>query len=239
MDPTALPERVLTVTAHPDDVDFGAGGTVAGWTAEGVPVSYCVVTDGDAGGFDPGIPRAEIPGIRRSEQRAAGRELGVTDIHFLGYHDGELTVTHGLRRDIARVIRKVRPSLVLIQSPVRNLERMYASHPDHLAAGEAAMQAVYPDARNPFAHPTLLTDEALEPWPVPEVWLMGFEFPDHWVDITGDFPLKLAALRAHRSQTGHLDDLEERIRSWGERTAADAGLAPGRIAEAFKVLDTR
>ena len=106
-------ERVLVITAHPDDVDFGAAGTVAGWVETGIAVTYCIVTDGDAGGADPTVPRGDIAGIRQAEQRAAGAVLGVRDIRFLGYRDGELTVSHDLRRDLSRVIRQVRPQRVL------------------------------------------------------------------------------------------------------------------------------
>ena len=230
--------RVLAVLAHPDDVDFGAGGTVKAWTDAGIEVSYCLITDGDAGGFDPTVPRSEIPRIRQAEQRAAGAILGVTDIRFLGYRDGELAVSHELRRDISRVIRQVRPDRMLIQSPERNWGRIQASHPDHLAAGEAAIQAVYPDARNPFAHPTLLADEGLEEWTVPEVWVMASPTPDQWVDVTEAFDAKVAALRAHDSQTAHMDDLEERVRGWMTMQAQQAGLAEGRLAEAFMVVST-
>lgn len=229
-------ERVLVVTAHPDDVDYGAAGTIATWTAAGVEVTYCVATDGDAGGFDPEVPRAEIPAIRRAEQRAAATELGVDDVRFLGYPDGQLTASLALRRDISRVIRQVRPDRVLCQSPVRNLRRLPASHPDHLAAGEAALCAVYPDARNPFAHPELLGEEGLEAWIVPEVWMMGGPEPDHVVDITDTFARKLAALRAHASQTAHMADLEERIRGWLTATATAGGLPAGRLGEGFTVV---
>ena len=231
-------DRVLVVMAHPDDVDFGAGGTVRAWTAAGIEVTYCLVTNGDAGGFDPAVPRSEIPGIRQAEQRAAGAAVGVTDVRFLGYRDGELTVSHELRRDISRVIRQVRPQRMLIQSPDRNWNRIQASHPDHLAAGDAAIQAVYPDARNPFAHPSLLLDEGLEEWAVPEVWVIASPTPNHWVDITDVFADKLAALRAHESQTAHMDDLEERIRGWMTMQAQQAGLPEGRLAEAFMIVST-
>src|SRR4051794_33439524 len=100
-------ERVLVVTAHPDDVDFGAAGTVATWTEAGIDVSYCIVTDGDAGGFDPDVPRSQIPAIRRAEQEAAAKEVGVTDVTFLGHPDGRLTPSIEVRRDISRVIRRV------------------------------------------------------------------------------------------------------------------------------------
>jgi LmbE family N-acetylglucosaminyl deacetylase len=227
--------RALIVAAHPDDVDFGASGTIAGWTDAGISVTYCIVTDGDAGGFDPSVPRSEIPGIRRAEQVLAAKAVGVTDVRFLGYRDGELTVTHDLRRDISRVIRQVQPQRMLIQSPERNWERIGASHPDHMAAGDAAIQAVYPDARNPFAHTSLLADEGLDAWSVSEVWVMAHPSVTHYVDITENFERKIAALRAHESQTSHMETLDEFIRGWGTGIASRAGLAEGRIAEGFFV----
>lgn len=230
---TAESLRILAVMAHPDDVDFGAAGTVALWVAEGHQVSYCVITDGDAGGFDPTVPRAEIPTIRRAEQRAAARAVGVTDIRFLGYRDGELAASHELRRDISRVIRQVRPHRMLIQSPERNWQRIPASHPDHLAAGEASIAAIYPDARNPFAHPVLLRDEGLEAWTVPEVWVMGAPQANHWVDVTDQFDRKLAAIRAHESQISKPEELEERIRGWLHAEALTAGFGDDRLAEGF------
>ena len=231
-------QRVLVVTAHPDDVDFGASGTIAGWTAAGVEVTYCICTDGDAGGFDPAVDRAEIPGIRRAEQQAAAAAVGVRDVRFLGYRDGALEPTQELRRDISRVIRQVRPQRMLIQSPERNWARIGASHPDHLAAGVAAMAAIYPDARNPFAHPSLLADEELAEWAAAETWLMAHPDSNHAVDVTDRFDTKIAALRAHKSQTGHLDDLESRLREWGGINAEAAGLPAGRIAERFFVVST-
>lgn len=232
-------ERVLVVVAHPDDVDFGAGGTVATWTEAGLEVTYCCVTDGDAGGFDPAVPRAEIGGIRQQEQRAAAKQVGVDDVVFLGYPDGQLEVTIGLRRDLSRVIRQKRPHRIVLQSPERNWERIYASHPDHLAAGEAAMCAVYPDARNPFTHVELAA-EGLEAWTVGEVWVMSTgSSANRYIDVTDVFPRKLAALQAHESQTGHMEDLEGMLRGWLGMNAHAAGYPEGRLAEAFRVLDTR
>lgn len=226
-------ERVLAVAAHPDDLDFGASGTVAGLVAAGASVSYCIATSGDAGGFDD-TPREQMGPLREREQRAAGRALGVEDITFLGYQDGELAPSMELRRDISRVIRQIRPQLMLIPSPTRNWARIPASHPDHLAAGEAAINAIYPDARNPFAHKELLRDEGLPAWSVPEVWLMGDPVLDHIVDITDQWPAKLAALHAHVSQVGHRDDLDAFLRQWASEVAADAGLPEGRLAEGFR-----
>jgi LmbE family N-acetylglucosaminyl deacetylase len=231
-------ERILVITAHPDDVDFGAGGTVRKWTDAGIAVSYCICTDGDAGGADRSVPRSEIPGIRRAEQIAAGAALGVTDIHFLGYKDGDLQVTQDLRRDISRVIRQVKPQRVLMQSPERNWDRIYSSHPDHLAAGEAAIYAVYPDSRNPFAHPSLLEDQHLDAWTVSEVWVMGAPVVNHYEDVTHLLPHKLKALEAHVSQTAHMEDLEGRIRTWMSATAIEAGFGPDALAEGFRVVNT-
>lgn len=229
-------ERVLVVAAHPDDIDFGASGTVARLTDAGAYVAYCICTDGDAGGFDPAVPRSEIPGIRRGEQTRAAAEVGVSDIFWLGYGDGRLEVTQDLRRDISRAIRHVRPRRVIVPSPEYFWERIPASHPDHLAAGRAAVSAVYPDARNPFAHVELLHDEGLEAWAAAEMWLMAHHTPDHAVDVTATMPRKIAALRAHESQTAHVPELDTFIRSWGAQSAARMGLEDGVLAELFKVV---
>jgi LmbE family N-acetylglucosaminyl deacetylase len=229
-------QRAMVVVAHPDDADFGAAGTVATWVDAGIEVTYLLVTRGDAGGFDD-TPRDQMPLLREREQRAAAAEVGVHDVRFLdGYHDGLLEVSQGLVRDISRVIRQVRPRRVLTQSPERWWERLGASHPDHLAAGEATVRAVYPAARNPFAFPELLSEEALEAWTVPELWLMADAHSDHAVDITETFPRKLAALRAHASQTSHNPDLEGMLRTWSGGTATRLGLPRGRLAEAFRVI---
>jgi len=230
--------RVLVITAHPDDVDFGAAGTVATWTDAGIEVVYCIVTDGDAGGSDPSVDRADMAVLRRHEQTAAAKCVGVDDVRFLGYPDGRVEPTIALRRDLARVIRQVRPDRVVTQSPERNYARIPASHPDHRAVGAAALDAVYPDARNQFAFPELLADEGLEPWTVREVWLAGSPQAQHFVDITQTFSNKLAALRAHHSQTGQMENLENFLRGWLSRAAATAGLPEGRLAEAFQVLTT-
>jgi LmbE family N-acetylglucosaminyl deacetylase len=230
--------RILVITAHPDDVDFGAAGTVARWTDAGLEVTYCVVTDGDAGGYDENFPRADVPAMRRAEQIAAAKCVGVHDVRFLGYPDGRVEATLGLRRDLARVIRQVRPGRVVCPSPERNYAATGVSHPDHRAVGSAALDAVYPDARNPFAFPELRLDEGLEPWKVREVWIQGSPSPTHFVDVTDTFGRKIAALRAHVSQTGQMDDLEERIRTRLARAAETGGLPEGRLAESFQVLST-
>jgi LmbE family N-acetylglucosaminyl deacetylase len=230
-------ERILVVTAHPDDVDFGSAGSVARWTDAGIEVAYCICTNGEAGGFDASVPRSTMAEIRQAEQRAAAKVLGVTDVTFLGHPDGRLLPTIELRRDISRVIRRVRPQRVVGQSPERNFQRMYASHPDHLAAGAATMDAVYPDARNQFAHPELL-DEGWEPWSVPEMYLATGGTPDVFVDITDTFERKLDALRCHVSQMTDLEGLDARMRGWSAANAAVGGLPEGRLAESYLRVGT-
>lgn len=228
--------RALVVTAHPDDVDFGAGGTVTALTGAGVEVHYCICTDGDAGGFDDSTERSEIPGIRRAEQVAAAAHCGVTQVRFLGYRDGYLEPTHDVQRDIVRVMRQVRPQLVITQNPERNWERLPASHPDHMAAGEATVRAIYPAVRNPYAYPELRRDEGLEAWSVSWLWLSTNLAANHFVDITEHFDRKIAALRAHVSQTAHLDDLEGMVRQWASAQAEVAGLPEGRFVESFRQI---
>ncbi|MFM2071004.1 MAG: hypothetical protein RLZZ623_1267 [Actinomycetota bacterium] len=230
--------RALVITAHPDDVDFGAAGTVAALTDAGVEVTYCLVTDGDAGGFDRTIPRPEMASIRRLEQTRAAKEVGVTSVMFLGHGDGRVVADLTLRRDLSRVIRQVRPTVAIIQSPERNMDRIYASHPDHLAAGEASIAAVYPDSRNPFAFPELI-DEGLEAWTVPEVWVMSGKVPNGHVDVTDQIDRKIRALMCHESQHQDPKGIASMVREWMGATARQFELAEGRFAEAFQVVDTR
>jgi LmbE family N-acetylglucosaminyl deacetylase len=232
-------ERILVVTAHPDDVDFGVAGSVAVWTEQGIDVTYCIVTDGEAGGSDASISRTEMAAIRQAEQTAAAECVGVTDLRFLGHPDGSVQATIELRRDISRVIREVRPQRVVCQSPERNFQRIYASHPDHLAAGEAALCAVYPDARNQFAHTELLDEHGLEPWTVPEVWMMVGARPDVHVDTTATIDRKIKALLCHTSQIADPDAIDTLIREWGAGIARGVGLPEGSYAEAFQRIETR
>jgi LmbE family N-acetylglucosaminyl deacetylase len=235
-------ERVLVVTAHPDDVDFGAAGTVAALTDAGVEVVYCLVTDGQAGGFDHSIPRGEMAAIRREEQTKAAAEVGVTDLRFLGFMDGTVEVTMELRLDISLVIRQVRPQVVITQSPLRNLASTYGSHPDHTATGEATMCAVYPDARNPFAFPGTPCAE-FEDWKVQEVWIMGGPLGGgddlEAVDVTDQLDRKMRALRCHVSQHVDPEGMEQRVRGRFLQIAAERGFPEGRAVELFRVVDTR
>jgi LmbE family N-acetylglucosaminyl deacetylase len=228
----------LAIVAHPDDVDFGMAGTIATLTSQGIAVTYCLVTSGDAGGDDMVMPKEERAKIREDEQRAAAATVGVHHVIFLGYPDGLVEPSLALRRDLARVIRTVRPDVVLTQSPERNYDRIFASHPDHLATGEAALRAVYPDARNPHAFPALANDEGLAPHTVGRVWIAGNVNANMVVDTTATIDKKIEALKCHKSQVGDGERLDPMLREWGGQIAKNAGLPKGRLAEAFRVIST-
>ncbi len=225
------------IGAHPDDVDFNAGGCAIAWREQGLPVTWCVVTDGQSGGSDLTIDRADVPALRRREQRSAAALAGA-EVVFLGWSDGDVADGPALRRELTRVIREVRPTLVLVHSPERDWAHVYQYHPDHLAVGAAALAAIYPLARNPFAHPEL-REAGLEPHAVPETWLFGAPTPDIVVDITGTSERKYAALACHVSQDDAAGGLVAAARRAGAEFATLAGLADGRIAEGFQRVDTR
>lgn len=231
-----LPRRALVVVAHPDDIDFGMAGTIATLTAGGTHVVYCLATSGEAGGPDH-LDRAELKARREAEQRAAAAHVGVTDVRFLGHPDGRVEATLELRRDISRVIREVQPDTVLCHSSDRVWDRVYFSHPDHLAVGEATACAVYPDSRNPHAHPELLAEGHL-PHTVERMWVSGLE-PNRWVDITDAFDRKIAALRSHESQVSDRANLDQMLREWASSNAQAGGLPEGRLAESFREIDAR
>ena len=230
----------LVIVAHPDDAQFWAGGTIALWSAAGCKVTYLLLTDGDAGGFDRHLPRSALPEIRRQEQRDAAAILGSDDVRFLGRAEGSLSDAASLRQKLVRVIRQVRPQRVLTWSPEWNWKRFRTScHADHRATGELALTAIYPDAGNRFAHLWLLEEEGLEPWNVPEIWLINGREPNHYVDVTDMFDRKIAALRAHASQTAHPESLADHVRQRIEPHTVAAGLPEGRLAEAFQVVPNR
>lgn len=228
-----LEKRALVVVAHPDDAEFGCGGTVAGWTCDGWEVHFVIVTDASGGGDDHATDvspeaRAKISAIRKEEQRAACTVLGVAGVTFLDYPDGVVQPTLELRRDIVRQLRTVRPSRIVIPSPDRRWEPTYAigrHHADHLAVGTAAMAAVYPASQNAWDFPELL-GEGLLPHKVREVWVSGAPVNNHWVDISETIDLKIDALRKHHSQLGaHFDRVEEGVRRWLGEAGARYGVA--------------
>jgi LmbE family N-acetylglucosaminyl deacetylase len=234
-------DRVLVVVAHPDDAEFWAGGSIALWTDAGSEVTYCVLSDGEAGGFDPATPRTQIPQIRRAEQVEAAALLGVGDVRFFGLDEGGFRqADRELHLDLVRVIRQVRPQRVVTWSPEWNWQRFRSCHPDHLATGAAVLTAIYPDAGNRFALPQLNEQEGLDAWTVGEVWLLNSPAREvnHYMDITETFDRKVAAVRAHASQVKDPDVLADRLRERIAPNTAAAGLPQGRLAEAFQVVVT-
>ncbi|MFI5491517.1 PIG-L deacetylase family protein [Actinoplanes sp. NPDC051859] len=231
-------ERVLVIAAHPDDAEFAFGATIARLRDEGVRVSYLVVSDGAQGGEDPDEPAAELAATRAAEQRDAARVLGVTEVEFLGFPDGLLADNAELRLSLARVIRRHRPDLVLTHQPLRSLQfPIGASHPDHLAVGQAALNAVYPDARNPRAFPELLA-EGLSPHRVAEVWVPGHEHTDLLIDVGNTAERKVAAILAHRSQFRTSTDPAADVRWVVDRMLGYGKLHSCEYAEAYKRIVT-
>jgi LmbE family N-acetylglucosaminyl deacetylase len=221
--------------AHPDDAEFGAAGTVALWVDRGVEVDYVICTDGAAGAADPDIDTSRLPAIRQEEQRQAADILGVKDVVFLGHPDGGLRASDELRRELVRLIRRYRPDRVICQNAVRNYASLYGNHPDHLAAGRAAIEAIYPYARNPLAFRELLA-EGLEPHSVREVLVSGTDSPDYFVDVATTLERKFEALACHRSQHPAGQDPRPRVLT----RMAQAGEAQGiAYAESFRRLSSQ
>ena len=234
--PEAGPKRIAIVFAHPDDAEFICAGTVARWVAEGHHVTYVLLTNGDKGSSDPSVTPEQLVATRAAEQRAACKILGVRDVVFVGFSDAMLVADLDTRREVVRVIRRLKPDVVVCGDPtIRWVGQDYLNHPDHRAAGEVTLDAIYPAARDRMTFPELLA-EGLEPHKVAEVYLSGAKEPDVWIDTTPYLDKKLAALRAHASQLGDWDP-EEMVRQWARETAARNPNPPegaGEYAEAFK-----
>lgn len=230
------PGAVLVILAHPDDPEFFCGGTAAKWAAEGRPVTFCLLTRGDKGADEPGVAPAELSERRVAEQVAAARKLGVTDVRFLGYLDGEIVVNENLQRDVTRIVRQVRPEILVTSDP-SNFYTGFVNHSDHRAVGEACLYAAWPAARSALYFPELYKDEELEPHKVPYIYLAGAVHPDTAVDITGTIDSKLEALREHASQIADFEHLEERLRE-GLRDPKSPPNEP-RYVEQFKVIELR
>jgi LmbE family N-acetylglucosaminyl deacetylase len=223
--------RILCISAHPDDNEFTIGGTVARWAREGRDVAFCLVTTGGAG-VNEHTPSSDglIP-IREKEQRAAARILGVKELIFLGYTDGTLEPTLAMRRDLTRVIRRFRPDIVMTGDPtVRYYGNEYMNHPDHRAASSAALDAVFPSSETRAIFPELLA-EGLEPHKVKQVFISGAQEPNVFVDISRTLTLKCRALKAHRSQVGKGEWVDQLLETWALRDGKRGGL---RYAEAYK-----
>ncbi|MBB3053123.1 LmbE family N-acetylglucosaminyl deacetylase [Prauserella isguenensis] len=219
------PGHALAIVAHPDDIEFSAGGTVAGWVARGWKMHLCVVTDGEHGTYS-------LPADRRAEQLASADTLGITRVHFLGMDDSQVEPTLELRATVSELIRSVRPRRVLTHSPKYAWVFPPASHPDHRAVGAVAVDAVYPGARIPGSSGGALS----EPWSVSELWLFGDPEANHFEDVTNYMPGKLAALRCHYSQRTGGSETETGLRERMAAAAQSAGMPTGRLAERFQIL---
>jgi LmbE family N-acetylglucosaminyl deacetylase len=229
------PKRILAVGAHPDDIDFGAGASIAKWAKAGAEVYYLVLTDGSKGTSDHDITSEELIKMRRYEQRAAVKALGARDVHFLNYPDGELEVTRELKRDIVRAIREIKPDTVITMDPtvVYSSRVGFINHPDHRAAGQATLDAVYPLARDHLEFPELM-DEGLKPHKALHVLLINLDQQNCLVDVSDTFDLKLAALSKHASQIPDINATFESLRHWAQEVGKKANYD---FAEGFMRID--
>lgn len=236
------PRTALVVVAHPDDAEFGCGGTIAAWARDGWQVTLLICTDGGSGGPDDATDvspeaRRRINATRKAEQKAAGEVLGLKEIVFLDLPDGQLEPTLALRREIVRQIRRIRAYRFVCQSPDRVWTPSYAVgrfHPDHLAAATAALAAVYPAAQNSWDFPELLA-EGLLPSKVKELYVMGAPHVNYATDISETFEQKLGALRHHVSQLGEdQTELAKRLREWAAERGEQFGVP---LAETFHKVE--
>ena len=233
----AAPKRVATIMAHPDDAEFSCGASLAKWAAEGSHVTIVLMTNGDKGTDDRSISSAELAAIREIEQADAARILGVSDVVFMRNEDCMLVPTIELRRELVRVIRRIKPEIAVCGDPgVFFGGSNYINHPDHRAGAIAALEAIFPAARNHRIFPELL-DEGLEPHRVDEVYISAWEGGDFVIDVSDYIEQKIEALRAHKSQMGDWDPADM-VREWSAERGQKQD-PPVAYAEAFRkfVLD--
>ena len=228
MEEMGIPESAMVIVAHPDDAEFTMAGTVAAWTRAGCTVTYVVCTDGNAGSHEPDMTPEKLAAIRREEQRAACKTLGVRNVVFLGYDDGQLQPTLDLRRDLVRAIRQYRPETVITGDPTALFSGdYYINHPDHRASAQAAIDAVAPASEMPLLWPDLGP-----PHRVRQIYIYGNDQANLWVDISETIDTKIAALKKHASQLGDWDPTEM-IKKWSAENGEEKGYAH---AERYRVF---
>jgi LmbE family N-acetylglucosaminyl deacetylase len=229
------PAIVLAVFAHPDDMDFSSSGTIAKWAEKGADITYLVCTDGSKGSEDPNITPRKLAGIRKNEQLEAAKILGVKDVIFLGHCDGELIVDLKLKEDIAKVIRQKKPDLVITLDPtfLYSTKRGMVNHSDHRAVGQAAIDAVFPLARDRLNFPHH-EKQGLAPHKTPTLFLVSQEGAEHFEDIAGTLAKKLKALKAHKSQMPSDAVFEKGMRALASKIGKEGNL---RYAEGFKKIE--
>src|SRR6188768_459395 len=230
-DKLPTPDRVLVVAAHPDDIEFGAAGTVARWVAEGAIVRYLLATRGDKGSDDPATDVAALAELREREQRSAAAEIGVDGVEFLDEPDGQVEPSLRLRERITHAIRSFRPEVVMTHDPtVVFVNNEWVNHPDHRAVGQVTVDAVYPTARDPLNFPEHIAG-GLAAWKVAELYLWSTNEANQIVDIGDTIDRKVAALGHHRSQFNDFAETER----WLRRRAEELGERTGyRAAEGFR-----
>jgi LmbE family N-acetylglucosaminyl deacetylase len=225
------PERVLVIAAHPDDPEFPAAGTIALWTAAGADVRYVIVTDGSKGSSEPGMTSVDLVARRKEEQRAAADVLGVGEIAFLGFEDGRVENDTALKQSLVREIRLHRPDVLITHDPTaRIINDVRLNHPDHRATGDAALDAVFPLARDRLNFPEHEA-EGLEPYKVLDIFLTGSNENNLTVDITDTIELKLESLRKHQTQISDFEALETRMKEFAARNAEGTSF---QFAERFR-----
>ena len=223
-----IPERAMFIYAHPDDIEFGVAGTAAKWAKHDCEVTYVVITDGNVGTHDESLSAAELAQIRRSEQSAAAEVVGANCV-FLGYHDGLLEPTLALRKQLVKLIRQHRPNVVVCGDPTLYFRGERINHPDHRAAGKAAIDAVFPSSEMRLLHPEFEA-EGIMPHKVNYVYISTWPDGNYYIDISESIDLKVEALRQHVSQVGDRD-VEKRLKEWAAMVGQKVGF---HYAESFK-----
>jgi LmbE family N-acetylglucosaminyl deacetylase len=230
------PKVVLAVGAHADDIDITAGGSLLRWAQEGAEVYYLILTDGSRGSSDTAATHENVASQRQADQRAAAEIVGAKDVFFLTYTDGELEVTMDLKRDIVRAIRRVKPDTVIVMDPsvLYSQARGIINHPDHRAAGQATLDAVYPLARDHLSFPEVAAEEGLAPHKVEHVLLTNFDTQDYYVDISEQFERKLDVVAAHASQFSDRNQMKGFLEPQAQALGSKTGSA---YAEGFVRID--
>lgn len=230
------PQTILVILAHPDDPEFFAGATIARWASMGHHIFYCLLTRGDKGVRDAIVDPLSLAVIREGEQKNAANVLGVKEVTFLNYQDGYLVPDLNARKDVVRVIRQVRPDIVLSCDPTHIFGENNINHPDHRAAGQIVVDAVFPAAGNPLYFSELLQEEGLQPQGIKEVWLSVTGQPNTTIDVTEYWEKKIKALHCHETQISDMSQLDERMRS---RHTPDSSPENPRYEEKFRRLKFR
>ena len=228
-----ITSSILAIAAHPDDLDFSSAGTIAKLAKEGNEIFYLIISDGSKGSHKVGFGGKKLADVRKKEQKEAAEFLGVKGVFFLGLKDGEIENTRSLRKEIVRLVRKVKPDIVFSFDPANlGFENPFRSHRDHRMAGEAVFDAIYPAAGNVSFFPELIR-QGYKPHEIKEIWFFGSPKPNKFIDISQTIAKKIKDLSFHKSQIKDINEVEKRIKSWARKSGAKKGI---KYAEAFRVV---